>query len=247
MSALAIAVVAIGVLWACSQYWLAPIVIKTGHPLTPHITDLHPVAASDVHPGFGGVLDQYRASLQALGFVPAPILTNRAQSSPSYVQLYEHPRHGDVATVIVLPDPEQPLPANLVGFTTLVGGVRLRTLNSAIPSTFPTPPGNETARFPWERDPARLYALHRARVKRSGRRPEAIRVGDPVAYQRQEEAAGPKNWVSSGYAVWDGAELRATWKGAFCMPYRLLFPWKHVNEWRNEALRQRLLPEAGLA
>ena len=242
-----IPILVIALLWVGSQYWLAPIVFRMGHRLTPAVSDLRQVAESDVHPRFGGVLEQYRASLEPLGFVATPLLVNEGQGSPGYVQLYEHPRHGDVATVIAVPDPQQPLPHNLVVFTTMVGGVRLRTVNSPLPSTFPASRGTRVARFPDERDPARLYALHRARVKRAGQEPQPIRIGDPVAYQRRDEAESPKHWVASGYAAWDGPELRPTWKGAVCMPYRLLFPWKHFNEWRDEALRRRLLPEAGLA
>jgi hypothetical protein len=234
-------------LWAGSQYWLAPIVVRMTHRLTPHVTDLRPVAESDTEPACRSVLEQYRGALEPLGFVRMPVLVNKGPGPQGYVQLYEHREHGDVATVLALPDPAQPQPQNLVVFTAIVGGERHRTVNSPLPSTFPTPRGTRVARFPEERDPARLYALHRAWVKRRGQRQQPMRIGDPVAYQRRDEAEGPRHWVTTGYAFWDGAELRPTWKGAVCMPWRMLFPWKHLNEWRDEALRRRLLPEAGLA
>ena len=244
-------IIAVAVLlWLTAQYWLAPIVTRLGHRIKPMGPILEPVRAgseTEIDPLVRAVLDSYGSALEALGFAPTPLLVNKGQLNRGFVQLFEHPRHGDVASVLVVPDPTHPEPHTLVGFTSLVGGLRLRTANSPLPSVFPSPPYGRMARFPDERGPARLYALHRVRVRRCGQQSSPIRVGDPVAFQRREEEDGPRNWLARGYVFRDGAELRPTWKGALCMPYRLLFPWKQLNEWRDESLRRRLLPDAGLA
>jgi len=239
-------VVALG---ALLKYWLAPVQIRLWHRFGPAGTKLEPVRPDEPLPGLvAWELVRAESALTALGFRRTAPLGDYGAAIPQGVQLFEHPEHGAVATVIVAPQPGGADVFSLVGFTTTLDDrSRVHTSNTPLPSVFPCRPGAAVARFPTEKDLARLYALHRAHVGPAGSRAVPPRLVDPLAYQQAEEWAAREHWVRSGYAYDDGGSLRPTWKGAFGMPYRLLFPWRQWNESRDEAQRRRLLPLAGLS
>ena len=231
-----------------TNYWLSPFLFRLGHRMGSGRPRVEPLPADHVPAApLGAPLVANRGALEALGFAATPLMHDAAREHAGYVQLFEHRQDGGVATLLVAPRPQGGEPVVLVGFATrLASGAEVRTGNGPIPSVFPARKGLLAARFPSERDAARLYALHRAHVARRGGRAATIRIGDPAVFQQREEEASTRSWLASGYVYQDGASLRPTWKGAFCMPYRLLFPWKQLNDWRDEALRRRLLPAAAL-
>ena len=239
-------VLAVGLLL---KYWLAPLHLRFSHRLPAAGTSLEPVRPDAPLPGLvAWELRRAQAALEALGFRSTEPLAEYGGATPQAVQLFEHRARGGVATVMVTPRPGGDDVYSIVGFTTaLRDGSRVCTSNLPLPSVFPGRPGAAVARFPAEQDVARLYALHQAHVGAAASRGVPMPLGDPLAYQRAEEAAAREHWVRSGYAYDDGGSLRPTWRGAFGMPYRLLFPWKQVGERRDEALRRRLLREGGLA
>ena len=239
-------VLALGVLL---KYWLAPLHVRFRFRFPTAGTNLELVRPDAPLPGLvAWELRRAQPALEALGFRPTEPLGDYGAAIPQGLQLFEHPDRGDVATVVVIPQPGGADVQSLVGFTTaLRDGGRVCTSNTPLPSVFPGRPGIVVARFAAEKDLARLYALHRAHVGAQASYAAPVRLGDPVGYQQAEEAAARANWVRAGYAYEVDRSLRPTWKGAFCMPYRLLFPWKQWNERRDAALRRRLLPLAGLS
>ena len=231
------------------KYWLAPLHIRFSHRLPPAGTNLERVRPDAPLPGLvAWELRRAQAALEALGFRSTEPLAEYGGAIPQGVQLFEHPARSDVATVIVTRRPGGADVYSIVGFTTaLRDGSRVCTSNLPLPSVVPGRPRAAVARFPAEQDLARLSALHQAHVGAAASRAAPAPPGDPLAYQRAEEAAAREHWVRSGYAYDDGGSMRPTWKGAFGMPYRLMFPWKQLGERRDEALRRRLLRDGGLA
>jgi hypothetical protein len=160
---------------------------------------------------------------------------------PSLVQLFVHTASGDVATVIAMESPKAGL-HSLLGFTThFEDGTACYTGNGALPSAIPARPGHMRHRFPKEREPMRLYTLHRAALKKlNGKVPRPMKIENSVAYQLEQEPQSRQWMIDSGYYRLDGEFLRSTWKGAYLGIWRHLPPWRTLSERRDERLRQRL-------
>jgi hypothetical protein len=236
------------------QYWLGPILVHakvrqkratrfspagTTPPMPPPLADFFTTSAT---------------ALQQAGFTSTPpfygVCGDEQTGSAAYFQLFQHPDHGDVATIMAMarPLPVEGPPVSLVGFTAeFADGGSQRTGNSAVGIPFPPRTADHTARFPTERDPARLYALHRALVRRRGGTQRRVPLTDPLAYQRRQEQLTHQRMISSGYYRVEGDELRPTWKGACLGAWKMLAPWKDRLAARDERLRQRLASDLGFA
>jgi hypothetical protein len=228
------------------KHWLAPVRTRLAYRAPAQAAELRAIPANFVTPPeLADPIDALAASLRALGFRATAILRD-PQHERALVRLFEGPGAAHVATVIAV-GRDAGSPTVVLGFTSrCADGARVYTGNSAVGSVFPVRPGVRSARFPSERDPRRLYALHRVHVRRAPRAIVPVLVGDPAEYQRHEEEAALRWMIDSGYMYRDGAAIRPTWKGACLMPWRLLFPWRQLSERRDEALRRSLLAEAGL-
>src|SRR5262249_57074159 len=98
------------------------------------------------------------------------------------------------------------------------------------------------------REPARLLALHRARLGggSTGSARRTTVASDPAAYQSRIERVAKEHMVRCGYWWFDDASqvYRPTWWGALLMCWRLLPPARQILEWRRAgaaaALRSRL-------
>ena len=188
-------------------------------------------------------LDQVGLSLEAAGFVPTPpgVPLTTKSNRPALVQLFINPATGDVATVMAIASKKGL--HTLQGFTThFADGTACYTGNGRLPAALPTRPGHVRHRFPSERDPARLYALHRVAVasaKDKVRRPSQI--ADGIDYQHEQERKSRQWMIDSGYYRLDGDRLQSTWKGAFLGVWRHLPPWRTFSERRDERMRRRLV------
>ena len=156
-----------------------------------------------------------------------------------FVQLLEQPNSSAVCSRLVIADPaSDELRADLVVFLTeRTAGPTLVTSNSTIIVPFPPNPRFDTVWFPDVRDPAKLYALHEARVAQPGAGvPRRTTVAsDPVDYQRRLETASKEHMVRCGY-WWleeDNRVYRPTWKGAILMAWRLLPPFRQLIRWQR--------------
>ena len=237
-----------------AQYWLGPLMVhakvrqKRATRFTPG--DQAPPLPDLLAPFFA----ETSAALQSAGFVATPLFHgatgDERHGSAAYFQLFQHPRHGDVATIMAMarPIPASGVPHTLLGFTAEFGdGSTQRTGNSPVESAVPSRPADGVARFPEERDAARLYALHRELVRRRGSRQRPVPLSDPIAYQRRQEQLTHQRMVSSGWYVAEADALRPTWKGACLASWRMLAPWKTWRAQRSERLRLQLVRDLGLA
>jgi hypothetical protein len=219
--------------------WLGPIVIR--------FRQTQPRSAEFVPTSSGGPaavrasFDATRDALASRAFVEVGRLqqTNSAMAMAGFVQLLEHPNSYAVCSRLVIADPaSDELRANLVVFVTeRTVGPALVTSNAATIVPFPPNPRFDTVWFPDVRDPAKLYALHGARVSQPGagvaRRTTV--ASDPVDYQRRLETASKEHMVRCGY-WWLDADTqvyRPTWKGAILMALRLLPPCRQLIRWQR--------------
>jgi hypothetical protein len=107
--------------------------------------------------------------------------------------------------------------------------------NSTHVSSFPPRPGFTTGRFPGVRDAARLYRLQQAMVERSGLTDKAFRLdeefgGNAAAYQSASSFEELQDAARAGYMELspEGDTYQPTWKGAFLMTWRQLWPAKLI-------------------
>jgi hypothetical protein len=240
------------VLLVTAPYWLGPVMVRLTNRqrCTYRYEQLSP--GRPLPPAVASFMNASAAALARAGFTPtAPFFqTDGSGKSSGFLQLFEHPRHGDVATVMCALQSQEPGadPVALVGFTAeFEDGSRQATGNSPLPSATPPRRGEEATRFPGERDAERLYRLHRALAQRRGRRQRLTNVGDPVAFQRAQDQRSQERMVSSGWYFHEGDVLRPTWRGAFLAASRHLWPWRQQREAGEERLRRQLLGELGVA
>lgn len=220
-------------LMVLAPYWLGPITIKfkQSRPVSPQ--GMEPVAdPASLSSQLAAFVRGSRSVLEALGF--RNFATLRQGSG---VVLLAETGSGTVATALAIQKPDGSLHA-LLGFTTrLAGGAKIRTSNSPLPAITPAPAGESRIRLPAEQNAGRLYALHSRRVDEAlatGKRIDRLSIGDPVAYQHQEELSSLAQFVASGYWRRSGDRLTLTWKGAFLSAWRLLPPWRGITQRRDE-------------
>jgi hypothetical protein len=203
----------------------------------------------DSDPGLWGFVEATRTALAREGFTPAPPGTpfTSTTNRTAVLQLFTHPKNGDVASVIaILKGAGQT--HSVLGFTTnFADSTIFYTDNSRLPSPVPERPRRHRCRFPDERDPGRLYAVHRARVTAARKPQRPIQIEESIAYQLEREEEGRRWMVESGYYMLDGERLRTTWKGAFFGVWRFLPPWRTLESLKEELLRRTILSQPGLA
>jgi hypothetical protein len=124
----------------------------------------------------------------------------------------------------------------------------LTTNNSTQPTAFAPVPGRTLHRLPGERDLRRLLRVHRALVARAGVPPAPSRLADvgPERLLAESTAREMAAQVAAGYLVAAGDHYRPTWRGAFTMTWRLLWPIKSLRESQVRRRAAALLRELGV-
>ena len=235
-----IILLAIAALLALPRYLIAPVRLRSrSRQGTAPALELAE-SEEEIPEPVSAALGPWTRSLESAGFTALPLCRGAVSSARGgsvwYFRLLQREESGDVARVMTSYDTSgQRRSTALVVFETrLADGGAVRTTNSPLPSTTPTPAGDHSARFAGERDAARLYALHRAHVRRVGRPGRrGAPIGDPVEFQRREEELGQQRMVSSGWYEIDGGSLRPTWRGAFLATWRFLPPWRTLVDARD--------------
>jgi hypothetical protein len=122
-------------------------------------------------------------------------------------------------------------------------GTAVHTTNTRTPAVMAPWPGHAMARFPDVQNARRLYRLHRGLVARAPSPGQVFRVdeefrGDAAAAVAASAVEQLEAQVPAGYMYLapDEGVYRPTWKGAFLMTWRLLWP---VTALRRTALDRR--------
>jgi len=140
--------------------------------------------------------------------------------------------------------------AMLVTFRTEFGDrSTIVTTNAHSPRVFPPNPTVDTVICSDLYDVTLLYQLHCARVARdaAGRTATVESLRDGIAYLCNEHTETFQRLIKAGYYVEDARAGRylATYRGAFLMTYRYLWPWKQINLILRQRKAERLLQELG--
>jgi hypothetical protein len=138
----------------------------------------------------------------------------------------------------------------LVGFRTeFTDGTFIATSNTPTPTCFPRDPRVNGVRCRDVFDIALLYRFHRARVDRDrgARIPTLERVRDAAGRMVYEHHDAYQRLIAAGYYRLDQAagNYVPTYKGAYLMTYRLLWPFRQIQIVRRDRLADRMLREFG--
>jgi hypothetical protein len=127
------------------------------------------------------------------------------------------------------------------------------TSNTGVLSSFPPRPLVHNNRFPDVRNPMRLYEIHQGIITQ-GVHTQKKTVplidefhGDGVAYQRWSLKREMEDATSAGCLFLDEARqiYRPTLFGAFTMTWKLLWPWKLVQQMQRKRNAAKILLELG--
>jgi hypothetical protein len=233
-------------------YWLGPIFIYFTQKV-PRVADIRPLEPEAAPRVVAELLDETVRALAPLGFGERARLI---QPSPGgltgFAQLFEHVGEGCVCTrlVVVRAAGASPIVASdaLYFVTREAGPRRLVTTNSSAISPHPGNPAFDAAQFASVRDPARLWAVHAARARRTTVVRDGVpQLDSPTDYQRAREAEAKDHLASSGWWKLDRAAdvLRPTPVGALALTFGRLFPLRTLARRRTAAEERRLLAELG--
>ena len=129
-------------------------------------------------------------------------------------------------------------------------GVSVSANNSDVIPAFAPVAGKHTLQFPDVADPLRLHRIHLALVARLGSRSRRRypAEGQFVEFLIESMTREMERQVGTGYLVLDGQGVfyRATWKGAFLMTWKLLWPVSTILKARRCRRNARLLADLGL-
>jgi hypothetical protein len=176
--------------------------------------------------------------IQELGFELAGCFDcgSLAPDTHSYVAYFCNRRTNDFANLSALVSPKG-VSSYLEFSTHFTNGLVLETNTNSILPLSPANPDNKVFRFPGIQDARTLLQTHRQIVEKyaSGLRPHAEPRGAEIErYVRAVENYGPRH-SQLGYMrlAEDGEWYTLTWKGAFLMTWRCLWPVSFVRSWAH--------------
>jgi hypothetical protein len=183
-------------------------------------------------------LDGAEAALQREGFGPPARLVWRGTAKMvSYLSVLEHQDHSAVAVAMavqVRASSRTVVRCVLNLRSDFPDGRSMFTSNTKTGSAFPKNPRHDSQRFPTMTDPPALWRVHRLRVQKRGATVRPTVDGDLIGYVKRELEDGQKRWTVIGYySRMTNGGVRPTMRGALLMVWRLLPPWKQINDWRD--------------
>ena len=231
-------------------YWLFIHYVRS--PITLYFTNvvstrdetrtIDPAYPEPIDPDVLRRLEESERSLAALGFVDQHRTTDGgAAPLMSVASTLEQPELGDYALILAqrstLADASDPLTGTISFSAEFTDGFHLSTSNVRATRFWPDAPTLDHVRFPEVTDVAELYRLHRLRVvaRRAkatqrmtsrGRTPE-----QRLVHAKRHTLDLHKHLVRSGYRRRTAGALRPTVRGAICSAWRVVFPWRHVDQW----------------
>jgi hypothetical protein len=130
--------------------------------------------------------------------------------------------------------------------TYFADGTQIVTASSTTPGTHPRNPAIDGIAVNWIEDPGVLYGIHRARVVASGRagEPRVIpEAGAEIEFQAEDWRRELRFIERAAYYRRDpiGQSFNLTWKGAYLMTWRVMWPGKWIRAARQRIRARRVL------
>jgi hypothetical protein len=230
------------------MYVLAPIVVKfmLTHSAEPSI-DVTDPAELGLEEEVVTFLEQTVEALSGEGFALAAHLRHREPKMRAFsiITLLENRRAQEAATAVAMfrqgqNEEETALTCKYVECSTeFEDGTVIDTNNSAELTVFPSLPGRTVLQAPEIREPSRLYRLHTKLVERLECRSKVFKLPEvgPVRHMQEGMTKVMSRMADAGYfRLHERRRLyRATWKGAFFMTWKLVWPVSAIRR----ALRRR--------
>jgi hypothetical protein len=214
------------------------------------------VLSEETPEAFAAAYRRAEQSMQDIGFRIAGCLRvlNAAPGGRTVIALFENAKERQTAqlfTVIVRVGFVRKTVTVLIFTTEFDDGTKLITSNSRQPAIMPRVrirQGSEA--FPKITRPRRLFEIHQASVARYGGGATRLEpsIEDPVEYLRQRWRAESATFLETGYFYHDEKHdvYRPTWRGAYLMAWKLLWPVKPILLLIRKRRAARLLRELGL-
>jgi hypothetical protein len=221
----------------------------------PRIEAIDPLTVQDPH-DFAESARELELAMADLGFrhLADFRVTQQVPGVEALASLFANESEKQTArwiTSMVRVGPPRKSTAMLAFVTDFTDGTKLVTANNVLPSPFPRVRVRESSlSYPTARGPRRLYEIHRACLAHFCG--DAIRrlppIKDPAAYFLESIREEQAKHVEAGYHYLD--EKRdlnlLTWKGAYVMTWKLMWPIKPIRAMIRQWRGTRLLKELGL-
>lgn len=250
----AVVLLACVALLLAQRYLYAPLRARR-KGVAPIEAEFVPIELPDLPPDLSQAFSRGAQGLAACGFVALGHVTRRVANTrqDGFVSSWANHSLRDRAGIVGVLTPSRNSRvrvASLITFgTEFSGGTSIVTTNRATPSCFPRDPLVSSVRCPGVDDIALLYRFHRARVERyrAGRSATMEGAQDVPARMRAEQQKTYQRLVAAGYYSIDAARqcYVPTYKGAYLMTYRLLFPFRQIQRLRRNRSANRTLRELG--
>ena len=214
------------------------------------------VLSEETPQAFAAAYLRAEPSMQEIGFRIAGCLRvmNAGPGGQTVIALFENAKDGLTAqlfTVIARAGFVRKTVTVLIFSTEFDDGTKLVTSNSRQPVIMPRVrirQGSEA--FPKFTRPRRLFEIHQASVARYGGGATRLEpsIEDPVEYLRQRWRTESATFAETGYFYYDEKHdvYRPTWRGAYLMAWKLLWPVKPILGLIRKRRAARLLRELGL-
>lgn len=174
-------------------------------------------------------LDRWSSQIQAAGFSPVGVydVGVLASGTRSYLAYFVNRSAGDFANVSIVVGNEK-TQGYFEFSSSFTNGLTLDTNINKTISVTSTPPDILIFRFPQIDSPSQLYQIHRALIQKHAAflRPQLPPVGEEATrIVKQLGRFGPRQ-VEAGYMqlIPEGTHYRLTWKGAFLVGWKSLWP-----------------------
>jgi hypothetical protein len=238
--------------------WIAaPIGLKLRHWASPN-PDIETVdlGSDEIPEAFAAAYHGVERSMEDIGFRLAGCLrvTNSVPGGRTVIALFENARERQTAqlfTVSVRLGFLRRTVTVLVFITEFDDQTKLITSNSHQPAIMPRlriREGSES--FPQIDSPRRLFEIHRASVARNGGDASRLEpsIKDADEFLRQLWRDDSAKFLETHYFYHDEKHgvYRPTWRGAYLMSWRLLWPVKPIVRVLRKRRAARLLSELGL-
>jgi hypothetical protein len=214
------------------------------------------VQSEETPEAFAAAYRRAEPFMQEIGFRIAGCLrvTNSAPGGRIVIALFENAKERQTAqlfTVIARVGFVLKTVTVLVLITEFDDGTKLITSNSRIPVIMPRVRIRQgSAAFPKITRPRRLFEIHQASVARYGGGATRLEpsIEDPAEYLRQRWRTESATFLETGYYYHDEKHdvYRPTWRGAYLMAWKLLWPVKPILGLIRKRRAARLLRELGL-
>jgi hypothetical protein len=238
--------------------WIAvPIVLKLWHWSSPN-PDIETIdlMSDEIHEPFATAYHQAERSMEDIGFRLAGCLrvTNSVPGGRTAIALFENAKDRATAllfTVFARVGFVRKTVTVLVFISEFDDRTKLITSNSRQPEIMPRlriREGSES--FPKIDSPRRLFEIHQASVARYGGDATRLEpsIKDAGESLRRMWRADSAKFLETHYFYHDEKRdvYRPTWRGAFLMSWRLLWPVKPIVRVLRKRRAARLLSELGL-